>query len=109
MIGLASVLGTNAFIVFVVPAAYRSLTVAVTLAAALVFVVALRPRFYLTSLPSLVFWVPFLMHLYLLSAGLASGVILDPPILLLMGLGTSVIALYLHRPTIRLISKSMSL
>jgi carotenoid biosynthesis protein len=100
-IGLAGVLGTNALIVFVIPAGYRGLVVAITLAVAFIFVIVLRPRFYLPSLPSLVFWVPFLMHLYLLSAGLVSGVILEPPALLLISLAMIAIAFYLHRPTIR--------
>lgn len=101
IVGLAGVLGTNAFIVFVVSPEYRGLVAAITLAVALLVVVALRPRLYLTPLPSLVFWVPFLMHLYLLVAGLVSGVILDPPILLLIGLAMTGIALYLHSPTIQ--------
>ncbi len=101
IIGLAGVLGTNAFIGFVVPATYRGLVVAITLVAAFVFVVALRPRFYLTPIPSLVFWVPLLTHLYSLFAGLISGVILEPPSLLLISLAMIAIAFYLHRPTIR--------
>jgi hypothetical protein len=100
VIGLAGVLGTNAFIVFVVPMDYRPSVVAITLIIALVLVIALRPRFYLKEVPSLVFWVPFLMHAYILVAGLASGVILDPPFLLWAGLIMIVIAFYLHHPTI---------
>jgi uncharacterized membrane protein len=101
IIGLAGVLGTNAFIVFVVPAQYRGLAVAITLLAAFLFVITLRPSFYLRSLPALVFWVPFLMHLYLLTAGLVSDVILEPPVLLLISLAMTAIAFYLHQPTIR--------
>ena len=100
VIGLAGVLGTNAFIVFVVPMDYRPAVVAITLVVALVLVFALRPRFYLKEASSLVFWVPFLTHAYVLVAGLVSGVILDPPFLLWVGLIMMVIAYYLHRPTI---------
>lgn len=41
------------------------------------------------------------MHLYILVAGLASGVILDPPILLWIGLAMMGIAFYLHGSTIQ--------
>ena len=68
---------------------------------ALVSVIALRPRFYLTSVPSLVFWVPLLTHLYALFVGLVSGVIFNPPVLLAVSLVMIAIALYLHRPTIQ--------
>jgi uncharacterized membrane protein len=109
IIGLAGVLGTNALNAFIIPFEYHGLVVAITLTLAFVIIVALRPRFYQGSLPSLVFWVPFLTHLYLLSAGLVSGVILDPPVLLLMGLGMSAIALYLHRPTVKAMLASIRL
>jgi hypothetical protein len=109
VIGLAGVLGTNAFIVFVVPMDYRSAVIAITLVVALVLVFALRPRFYLKEVPSLVFWVPFLTHAYILVVGLVSGIILDPPFLLWVGLLMIVIAYYLHLPTVRhIISNSNS-
>ena len=98
VIGLAGVLGTNALITFVIPWTYTALTVSTLLAAALLLVIALRPRFHLTRVPSLVFWVPWLTHAYALFAGLISGVILDPPILLLVSLIMIAIASYLHRP-----------
>jgi uncharacterized membrane protein len=101
IVGLTGVLGTNSLITFAIPFEHHDAIVLATLILALVFVIRLRPRFYLTPVPSLVFWVPFLMHFYLLSAGLASGVILDPPILLLVGLVMILIAFYLHRPTIQ--------
>jgi len=44
--------------------------------------------------------VPFINHAYVLVAGLITGVILDPPILLLIGTAMLAIASYLHRPTI---------
>jgi len=100
VVGLTGVLMTNALITFIVPADYRGLVVAITLSLALIFTVAQRPKFYLTHLPSLVFWVPFITHTYVLIAGLISGVILDPPFLLLVGLVMTAVAFYLHRPTI---------
>lgn len=101
IVGLTGVLGTNSLISFAVPFEHHDAIVLTTLILAFVFVIRLRPRFYFTPVPSLVFWVPFLMHFYLLSAGLASGVILDPPILLLVGLVMILIAFYLHQPTIQ--------
>lgn len=101
ILGLAGVLGTNAFIVFVVPLGYRGLTVLVTLTLAFLSVTALRPHFHLTSVPALVFWVPLLAHLYAFIAGVISGVILNPPFLLLVSLLMIAVAFYLHRPTIQ--------
>lgn len=101
LIGLIGVLGTNALITFVIPWTHTALTVALLLISALIFTVILHPRFYLTPTPSLVFWVPLLTHLYTLFAGWISGVILRPPFLLGMSLAMLVIALYLHRPTMR--------
>jgi Carotenoid biosynthesis protein len=103
IIGLAGVLGANAFIVFVVPFTYDGVAVAMILILAFVLLLTLRPRFYLRPVPSLVFWVPLLSHLYLLGAGLVSGVIFQPPILLLVSLVMLMIAFYLHRPTVRYI------
>lgn len=104
VIGLAGVLGTNAFIVFVVSPEYRGLVVFSTLFGASILVAAVRPRFYLRLVPSLVFWVPLLTHLYALAAGLISGVIIDPPVLLLVSVMMIGIAFYLHQPTIKQIS-----
>jgi uncharacterized membrane protein len=100
IIGLAGVLGTNAFIVFVIPSSLRTPTVVFTLIVACMIVFALRPRFYQTTVPSLVFWVPMLTHIYTLFAGLVSGVILAPPFLLYMSLAMIGVAMYLHRPTL---------
>ena len=101
IIGLAGVLGTNALITFVIPWTYTGLTVSTVLIAAMILVIALRPRFYLSSVPSLVFWVPLLTHLYTLFAGMISGVIFNPPVLLAVSLVMIAIAFYLHRPTIQ--------
>lgn len=101
LIGIAGVVGTNALITFVIPWTYTGLTVLILLIATLVLIIVLQPRFYLTSVPSLAFWVPLLTHFYTLFAGLISGVILDPPILLLISLVMIAIAFYLHYPTIQ--------
>lgn len=101
IIGLAGVLGTNAFIAYVVPFAYHGMTVLFTLMAALLVTTFLRPHFHLTEIPALVFWVPMLTHAYALIAGLLSGVILEPPVLLLVSLAMIALAVYLHRPILK--------
>jgi len=100
LIGLAGVLGANVIIAYQVPFEDHRLFVAVTLSLALLLIATMRPRFYERSIPTLVFWIPFLTHIYILIAGLISGVILDPPILLVVSLIMIVIAFYVHRPTI---------
>lgn len=100
-VGLFGVLGTNALITFVIPAEYRGLMVAVTLSIAFIFVITQRPKFYLMPVPALTFWVPFITHIYILIAGLISGLILNPPFLLLVGLVMAAIAFYLHWPTVQ--------
>src|ERR1043165_4988352 len=101
IIGLVGVLGMDALLIFGVPAGYRNAVIAFTLGGALLVVLALHPRFYLKSVPSLAFWIPFLTHAYILVAGLASGVILNPPALLWIGLVMTLVAFYLHHPTIQ--------
>lgn len=100
VIGLAGVLGTNAFIVFVVPPSYQASLVAITLLIALVITIALRPKLYVTTPPVLVFWIPFLTHMYVLIAGLLAGIILQPPFLLVVGVMMIFISFYLHRSSI---------
>ena len=101
--GLFGVLGTNALIVYVIPFRYHSLTILSLIAVALLVVIALRPKFYLTPVPALTFWVPFITHIYILIAGLMTGLILEPPFLLFIGILMTGIAFYLHQPTVRLL------
>ncbi|NWG06811.1 MAG: carotenoid biosynthesis protein [Chloroflexi bacterium] len=101
VMGMAGVLGTNALITFRIPFTYHGLTVAILLVIAVGSIIAWRPRFHLTPVPSLVFWVPFLTHTYILIAGLISGAILDPPFLLSVGLIMLAVSFYLHRPAVR--------
>ncbi len=98
--GLAWVLATNWFISFKIPFEYHGLVVLLLLAAALGAVAAKRPRFYRVPAPALVFWIPFISHLYFLVTGLVSGAILEPPFLLGVSLLMFAAALALHRPTI---------
>ncbi len=108
IVGLVGVLGANAMIAFEVPFEAHTLFVAVTLSLALILIATMRPRFYRASIPALVFWIPFLTHGYILIAGLISGVIFHPPVLLLVGLLMSALAFYLHAPTISHILKKRS-
>jgi hypothetical protein len=101
VIGLVWILFTNAFITYIIPFDYHTLTIAPVLIGAIFVVIASRPRFYQTPVDPLAFWVPFLSHFYLLIAGLISGVILDPPALLWIALTMFMLALFLHKPTIQ--------
>jgi len=101
IVGLAGVLGANAFIVFVIPFVYNGVVITMTLILGLALVITQRPLFHLTPVPVLVFWIPLLTHLYALFAGLISGVILDPPVLLSVSLLMIAVAFYMHRPIIQ--------
>ena len=101
VIGLFGVLGTNALITFVIPWSIHGWTVSLTIATALVIVLTLRPKFSTNPTPSLVFWVPFLTHSYILVVGLISGFILQPPFLLFVGLVMIGFSFYLHHPIIQ--------
>ena len=101
--GLAWVLATNWLISFKIPFEYHGLVVLLLLAGALGVVAAKRPRFYRLPAPTLVFWVPFISHLFFLVTGLVSGVILEPPFLLGVSLLMFIAALALHRTSIQTI------
>ncbi len=100
-IGLAGVLGTNAFIVFVVPISIRAGVISATLITALGLVIYRRPRFHQKPVHPIAFWVPFLTHAYVMVAGVISGVIFQPVFLFIVGLLMLVIAFYLHNRTAR--------
>jgi hypothetical protein len=81
--GLAGVLFTNALITFWLPRSLYEISVAAVLIAALLFVLLLRPRLRPHQPPDpLAGQVSLLMHGYFLIAGLLSGVVFQPPILL---------------------------
>ncbi len=101
LIGLIGVLGTNALITFVMPLDYHTVTIAPVLIGGLVVVIASRPSFYQTQVDPVAFWIPFISHAYLLIAGLISGVIFNPPVLILISITMFSVALCLHRPSIR--------
>jgi hypothetical protein len=97
--GLGSVLGTNALVMNNPIVDYKYF-LAVTISFAIIVVISMRPRFTRTSRPGSVFWVPFITHSYVLVAGLISGVIFEPSVLLIVGLGMALISVSLHRPAI---------
>lgn len=101
IVGLLGVLGTNALITFVIPWTFHPFVVFGLLAIALAWILALRPRFYLQPVPALTFWVPAITHLYIMLAGLISGILFNPPFLFVMGAAMILVSFYLHRPTIR--------
>lgn len=101
IVGLAGVLGTNAFIVFIVPRSAVPVTVFATLLSALLLILILRPGFYLRPVHPIAFWVPFLTHAYILIAGLFSGIIFNPIMLLVIGAAMLVISFFLHGETVR--------
>lgn len=101
ILGLLGVLGTNALITFVIPWSLHPFVVFGLLIAALVWIVALRPRFYVNPVPALTFWVPNINHIYIMIAGLISGILFNPPFLFVMGLAMILVSFYLHYPTIR--------
>lgn len=96
VLGLAGVLCANAFIVYIVPRQFYELTIGFPLVSTLLLVLLHRPKFtgYPPAPPA--FWVPFGFHAYFLAAGLLSGTILDPPILLAISIIMFLIFLYLH-------------
>jgi hypothetical protein len=95
--GLVGVLGTNALITFVVPVGGYFFTVGLLLVVAAGVVLALRPRLAVRPVHPLAFWVPLAFHVYFLLAGLVSGVIWQPPFLLVVSLAMLLLALYWHR------------
>lgn len=107
ILGLFGVLGTNAFIVFVVPDNIRSGVIGITIASALAIIILKRPAFYQRPVDPIAFWVPFLTHAYVLIAGIISGWIVSPIFLLIVGILMFVIAIRLHGRIIQEIISSI--
>ena len=99
IVGLIAVLGTNVFAIGN-PLVDHKVFLAVTISFALVVVISMRPRFSRALVPGLVFWIPFSTHIYILTAGLISGVIFEPIFLLIAGLSMAIISVSLHRPAL---------
>lgn len=101
IVGLAGVLGTNAFITFVVPTSIRAGLIGLTLAVAFGLVIYKRPSFYQKPVDPIAFWIPFLTHAYVLVAGIISGVNFNPIFLFAVGILMLGIAIYLHGKSIK--------
>jgi hypothetical protein len=102
LLGTLCVLGTNALIVYVLqPAGLYEASNAVVLFGALAMLLALKPRFNLTPVDRLAFWVPFSFHLIFLGIGLDSRAILQPPILLIVSLVMFMVSLGTHWKSIK--------
>jgi hypothetical protein len=100
VVGLLWILVTNWFISFQIPFDWHWFVVMLLGLCALATIIAIRPIFHLRPAPALVFWVPFGYHTFFLIAGAVSGVIIEPPILLVVSLLMLGIALSLHYPSI---------
>lgn len=96
--GLLVVLSMNRVITRYIPAAFYLPVVLSVIGLALALVLLAKPQVDRSSVPPLATWVPLGFHLYFLIAGLASGVFLQIPALLLISLLMTLIALLLHRP-----------
>jgi hypothetical protein len=95
--GLVNLRAMNTLITLGVPETSYLPTIALMLGVAAALVLWLRPRFSPSPLDPTVFWVPLVFHAFFLTAGLLSRAILNPPVLLVVGVVMSGAALYLHR------------
>ncbi len=96
LVGVIGVLSTNRLITAYVGESIRPLVVVLTLGTALVLVLALRPRLRTRPLPKLVLWTPAGFHVFFLGAGLLTGVILQPPVLLAVSVLMFGLTLWVH-------------
>ncbi|MFZ2472543.1 MAG: carotenoid biosynthesis protein [Methanothrix sp.] len=95
--GTAGVLVTNRLITSIhIDLVHYSVIIAV-LGGALLLVLSMRPKISVMFPGAFIFLVPLGFHAYFLTAGLISGVILNPPFLLMVSMILCVIALGLHR------------
>jgi len=96
-IGMLGLLFTDVMTTVWVTRASNDITAGGVILVALGVVLGLRP--HLKSRPAaLTGWVPSLVHLYFLAAGLISGVLLDIPFLLAVSLLMFLVSLFIHRP-----------
>jgi len=99
--GTAGVLITNRLITSIsIELVHYSVIIAI-LGGALILVLVLRPKISAQFQGAFIFLVPLGFHAYFLIAGLISGVILDPPFLLMASMIMCIIALGLHREALK--------
>ncbi len=104
IVGLTVVLLTNAFMAYVLPPHYHFLPAILVPMLAILFIVSQSPRFHTRSIAGLSFFVPLTTMLYILGAGLVSGIFLKNHGLLITNIGMLVILILLHWKTLRRIS-----
>jgi hypothetical protein len=96
VVGVAGIVGIDYLMPKIGTYQVYPITIACVLTSALLLILALRPKLHLRSEPALTAWVPAAFHVYFLSAGLISGIVLLSPILLVVSLGMIVVAAVLH-------------
>lgn len=96
VIGVVGVLFTNRLIESIRSYPVYVGMVAAVVLGALLLVILLRPRLHAHPKPALVAWVPALFHIYFLVAGIVSGVIFQPPVLLAVSLLMILVAVLIH-------------
>jgi uncharacterized membrane protein len=101
IVGLIVVFANNAFMAFVLPLNYHFHLVFLVIASALTIIVSLGPQLHQRLVGPPAFWTPFLTLAYVLTAGLISGVIMQPSYLLIITFAMLVILFALHWITIR--------
>jgi uncharacterized membrane protein len=99
--GTAGVLITNHFITSISSDLVHYAAIVAVLGGALLLVLWIRPKVSSIVQGAFVFLVPLGFHGYFLAAGLTSGVILNPPFLLLVSMTMSLVALKLHRQALK--------
>lgn len=95
--GVFGVLVTNRLITTIPDDTIHYALIVFVLGGALVLVLWLQPKICTPPSAAFIFLIPLGFHAYFMTAGLISGVILHPPILLLVSLSMGLAALYLHR------------
>ena len=98
---LVAVFAINVFMAYVLPLTYHLHLTILVLASALIIIISLIPELHQRLVGPPAFWTPLLTLGYVLAAGLISGVIFQPPLLLVLTLAMLAILFGLHWITIR--------
>ncbi len=106
LFGVVGVVSTNYIITAVVPRGWTLPVIGLTLLIALLLVVAQRPQLHVRPEPALVVWVPLGFHLFFLISGLLIGALVVNPLLLIVSLLMSGLALWLHLPIVKSLAAS---
>lgn len=101
ILGTMGVLTTNHLITSILYDSLHLAAIILVLGGAILVVILLRPTISTSALGSFVFLVPLGFHIYFLTTGLLSGVVLQPPFLLLVSIAMGLAALHLHRSALR--------